>query len=145
MFASRLNIPESEARAMSPRLLAHLGDAVFHLYEREREIRNLQTASQVHKSATQRASAGGQANLLELISSRLTDEEADIVRRARNLKLSQRRADQAAYRLATAFEALLGYLYLTNMARLEEVLDWTLPQSPETGAGEAEPNVKDSL
>jgi ribonuclease-3 family protein len=145
MFADKQNLPESEARAMSPRLLAHLGDAVFHLFEREREILNLQTASQVHQSATRRASAGGQANLLELINPRLSEEEADIVRRARNLKLSQRRSDQAAYRLATAFEALLGYLYLTNPARLQEVLSWTLPESPNSGTGEPEPNVKDSL
>lgn len=121
---------EFEARQISPRLLAHLGDAVFHLYEREREILAASTPSQMHRNATVRASATGQADLLERISARLSEAETDIVRRARNLKPSQRRADQASYRLATAFEALLGYLYLTNSARLLEVLHWTESEAP---------------
>src|SRR4051812_22560468 len=126
MFGNRVLLPDSEALQLAPRLLAHLGDAVFHLYEREREILASATASQMHRNAIKRASATGQADLLELISPRLNDVEADLVRRARNVKTHQRRADQAAYRLSTAFEALLGYLYLTNPARLEEVLAWTL-------------------
>lgn len=126
MFGIEARMPESEARALSPRALAHLGDAVFHLFEREREIIALRTASHIHKTAVKRSSATGQADLLELIGDRLTEVEADVVRRARNMKPLQRRADQNAYRHATAFEALLGYLYLTNPARLAEVLDWTL-------------------
>lgn len=127
---SDTSLPEAEVRVMSPRLLAHLGDAVFHLYEREREVLASRTASQIHRSTTLRASASGQADLLEEISARLTEVEADIVRRARNMKPSQRRTDQAAYRLATAFEALLGYLYLTDRSRLLEVLAWTVNESP---------------
>lgn len=140
MFGNRVLLPESEALQMSPRLLAHLGDAVFHLYEREREILASATASQMHHRTTKRASAFGQADLLELISGRLTDAEADLVRRARNVKTHQRRADQAAYRLATAFEALLGYLYLTNPPRLEEVLRWTLDDNQKPAQGDNSPN-----
>ncbi len=120
-------LPEPQVRAMSPRILAHLGDAVFHLYEREREIVTVETAAQMHHRATKRASATGQADLLNLISGQLTELEADIVRRARNLKPQKsRRSDQNTYRRATSFEALLGYLYLTNRARLQELLTMTV-------------------
>jgi ribonuclease III family protein len=140
MFGKR-SLPDKEVKAMSPQMLAHLGDAVFHLFERERQILASATASQMHQRSTKRASAIGQADLLDLISARLTDTEADLVRRARNLKTHQRRPDQAAYRLATAFEALLGYLYLTNPTRLEEVLNWTLEERPEPAADDDLPNV----
>jgi len=47
-----------------------------------------------------------------------------VVRRARNAKQTPpKNADPAEYHRATAFEALLGYLYLTNQnERLEEIL-----------------------
>lgn len=136
MFAKRI-LPESEVKAMSPQMLAHLGDAVFHLYERERQIMESASASQMHKRSTKRASAVGQADLLDLITPRLTEAEADVVRRARNLKSHQRRPDQTAYRMATAFEALLGYLYLSDPKRLEEVLTWTLEESPKNSPDDA--------
>jgi ribonuclease-3 family protein len=64
----------------------------------------------------------------------LTEKELDIIRRARNVKVSQaRRADQAIYRLSTAFEALLGYLYLTDIERLKEVLALTVQEPPPEG------------
>lgn len=145
MFGDSPQLPEPDVRAMSPRVLAHLGDAVFHLFEREREILTWHTPSHIHRTATKRSSAAGQADLLDVITTRLTDTEADLVRRARNMKPGQRRTDQAAYRLATAFEALLGYLYLTNPARLREVLGWTIEGTAEAPNGEPPPNVKDRL
>lgn len=126
MLFSQSFIPTADVRAMSPRLLAYIGDAVFHLFEREREILSAATASQMHRNSTKRASAKGQATLLDLIEPELSEEEADIVRRARNLKSPQRRANQAEYRRATAFEALVGYLYLTDGARLQLILQRTV-------------------
>ncbi len=145
MFQKNSTLSEPEARILSPRLLAHLGDAVFHLYERERELLLAKTASQIHRKATIRSSASGQANLLERINSRLNEAEADIVRRARNMKAAQRHSQQAAYRLATAFEALLGYLYLTNADRLDEILSWTLEDAAEEAPADHPSNVKDRL
>ena len=126
MLFSQDMIPPADVRAMSPRLLAYIGDAVFHLFEREREIMSASTASQMHRNSTKRASAKGQADLLDIIESELSAEEADIVRRARNLKSPQRRANQAEYRRATAFEALVGFLYLTDAARLQRILERTV-------------------
>jgi ribonuclease-3 family protein len=127
MFFSVTTLPLEQVNAMSPRLLAHLGDAVFHLYERERELITAETVSQLHRTASRRASAAAQADLLDRLLPRLTLAEQDIVRRARNIKPQrQHRTEQASYRKSTAFEALLGYLYLTDAARLKEILDLTM-------------------
>ncbi|HEY9712832.1 MAG TPA: ribonuclease III domain-containing protein [Chroococcales cyanobacterium] len=119
-------LPCHRAADMPLRLLAHLGDAVFHLYEREREVAATHSVSQMHKRA--RVNAQKQCELLNQILAELTENEKEIVRRARNIKPSgYRKIDQATYRQATAFEALLGYLYIENQARLKQVLALTAP------------------
>ena len=68
----------------------------------------------------------------------LTDEEKEFVRRARNLSVTTaRRTNQAVHRLSTAFEALVGYLYLKDRERLtalykyiEPVIDEKLSLTP---------------
>lgn len=108
-------------------MLAHLGDAVFELYEREREVLTASSAQKLHKNVVRRVNAVSQAAILEALMDHLVDAEKDIVRRARNLKVTgSRKVDQNSYRYATALEALVGYLYLTDKARLTEVLDLTL-------------------
>ena len=132
MLFSGKSLPQAQARAISPRLLAHVGDAVFHLYERE--LTSAATVSQLHRITTLRANTQAQAQLLDKLSESLTEEESDLVRRARNIKPhKQHRTQQAAYRKATAFEALLGYLYLTDQDRLKQLLDLTLPDSSKGG------------
>ncbi len=82
------------------------------------------SARQMHKRA--RVKATQQAELLQLVMPSLTEAESDLVRRARNMKATGfRKVDQNSYRHATAFEALLGYLYLTDFARLKEILQIT--------------------
>jgi len=128
-------LPRTDIVDVTPKSLAHLGDAVFHLFEREREIAHFSSAKQMHNRARVKASV--QANLLERITPSLTEQELEIVRRARNLKATgSRKAEQATYRLATAFEALLGFLYLTDAARLRAVLRLTLidGSQPEPGS-----------
>ncbi len=117
------HLSAAEVRSIPLRMLAHLGDAVFHLHEREREILTAVSARQLHDKATSRVKAVKQAELLDLIAGNLTEAESDIVRRARNLKPSgYRKVAQAAYRKATAFEALVGFLYLSDRERLTEIL-----------------------
>ena len=56
----------------------------------------------------------------------LSEEEIDIVRRARNANIHTRAKNYSIeeYRHATALEALIGYLYLTaNTDRLQEILE----------------------
>lgn len=115
-----------EVRDISLRNLAHLGDAVFELYEREKEVMKPATAKNMHRSVVSRVNARSQAKLLERLTDHLLEGEADLVRRARNLKVTNyKKVDQAVYRLSTAFEALIGFLYLTDPDRLKTILALT--------------------
>ncbi|HIN64044.1 MAG TPA: Mini-ribonuclease 3, partial [Candidatus Obscuribacterales bacterium] len=101
----------SQAADIPLRQLAHVGDAVFHLYVREKEVLIASSAKEMHKRTAGIVSYKGQAKALHKLTDALTVEERDLVRRARNMKpAAYRRSEQALYRKATAFEALLGYL-----------------------------------
>jgi ribonuclease-3 family protein len=106
------------------RMLANLGDAVSGLYERERAIFSCATAKQMHHQVKERVNAKTQADLLDQISDLLNEKELNLVRRARNLKTAHhRKSDQSFYRKATAFEALVGYLYMADVKRLAELFE----------------------
>lgn len=123
-----------EARNVPLRVLAHLGDAVFDLFERERAVLHTATARQMHGKVVSRVTAGAQSELLSTLTPQLHEDEQEIVRMARNLKPSgYRKSGQSAYRKATAFEALIGYLYLVDQERLQRLLEMTVP-SPEPSA-----------
>lgn len=109
------------------RNLAHLGDAVFDLYQRERQLLDAVTVNNMHKKVVNRVNSKEQARLLHIIKPQLTEEESDIVRRARNLKTAgfRKNVEQSTLRQATAFEALVGYLYLTDETRLQSILTIT--------------------
>jgi ribonuclease-3 family protein len=72
-----------------------------------------------HKWTTKRASAAFQVQLLQVITPQLSEIEQALAKRARNSPVSVgRRSQQAVHRQATAFEALLGYWYAQDQARL---------------------------
>lgn len=107
-------------------LLAYVGDAVFEVYVRTKLVRKeIVPIAQMHKKATRFVRASGQDGLLRTLEPYLTEKEADIVRRGRNTKSRvPKNADLSAYRRATGFEALMGWLHLTKQTeRLEELLD----------------------
>lgn len=102
------------------RNVAHLGDAVYELFIREITLRMTSDTQELHKFTTSFVRAEFQANLLQNLGEELTDEEREIVRRARNIHTSsKKRANQSEYRQSTAFEALIGWLYLNDKGRLE--------------------------
>ena len=102
------------------RNFAHIGDAVWEVFVRTYTIYKTSNAKLLHKITTDRVNATFQKNMLNLIISDLTEEENEMIRRARNLPIPiGRRSIQADYRQATAFEVLVGYWYLHNKERLE--------------------------
>lgn len=126
-FDSRYPMQRRELNELSLRLVAHLGDAVFELFERERELLGSATAEKLHHKVVKRVNAAAQSRILDRLAEHLSDGEKDIVRRARNIKPSySRRSDQRNYRKSTAFEALIGYLYLSDRTRLEQILRLSL-------------------
>lgn len=114
-------------RRKNPLQLAYVGDAVHSLYVRTRLDDAMDCPSgRLHALSVAHLSAAGQAGALAAMMTELTQEELALVRRGRNAKPTSlpKSADIADYHSATAFEALLGYLYLTRSGeRLREILD----------------------
>ena len=110
----------------SPLTLAFVGDGVYELYVRTRLMQkgNLQ-ANKLHKLAIHYVKAAAQAGSIHAIMDKLSEEEVAVYKRGRNAKSATvpKNADVAQYRMATGFEALLGFLYLGGRAeRLREVM-----------------------
>jgi len=109
---------------INPRNYAHIGDAVWELFVREYTVYRTQNSKQLHKITTDRVKSSYQEEMLLYIEPFLTEEEQDLSRRARNCTIPvARRNNQNEYRHATSFEALLGYWYLTDKQRLDEILE----------------------
>ena len=118
---------EAEVNAMSPLTWAYIGDSVYELYIRMHLVNTTKMKPhKLHIEAIKFVKAKAQANFLKEIEVILTQEEKEIVRRARNTKNHHlpKNANAIEYRYSTAFEALIGYLYLTKQEdRLDEILE----------------------
>ena len=109
--------------------LAYLGDAVYELYIREKLINEgMVKVDDLQKEAINYVSAKSQVRILdELISdNRLFEDEIDIVKRGRNYKrnIHPKNTDIVTYKKSTGFEALIGYLYLKDKKRLNDILEF---------------------
>lgn len=112
-----------DVRAYSPLTLAYIGDAVYELIIRTVVVaRANRPANALHHMTVQYVSAGAQARIIEALSDRLTEEEQSVYRRGKNSKphTTAKNASGEDYMKATGFEAVLGYLYLSD--EMERVL-----------------------
>lgn len=126
-----LECSDQQVRSLSPLALAYVGDAVFELFVRSRLLIPPQRVRTFHRQVVEHVRAEQQADYLECLQSYLSDEEKELLRRARNAASGRKvRASRRDYQQATALEALLGYLYLTDVPRLMEILA-RLPITPE--------------
>ena len=120
-------IKKEDVIQMSPLVWAYMGDAIYEKFIREYVIRQgLCKNGLLHKKSIKYVSANGQVRILKRIEEKLTEEELDIVRRGRNSNPHShaKNADIVDYKYATGFEALVGYLYLTEQnERLSEILN----------------------
>ncbi len=118
---------------MKPLALAFTGDCVYELYIRNYLIsQKYRDVNELHVKSIFFVKAKAQAHILHCIENELTEEEREIVRRARNAHphTVPKNASVADYRYATAFEALIGYLYMLDD---EERLEYILQRSLEAG------------
>ena len=112
---------------MNSTTLAYLGDAVFEVIVREKIVTEKPgDVGRAHHTAVRYVSAAGQARAAKAMTNEgfLTEEEEKIYRHARNHRSMSRpqNADPREYKIATGFEALLGYLYLCDeRQRLREI------------------------
>lgn len=121
--------------------LAYVGDAVYSLFVREHVVRRGPAKGRhLHQATVCEVRAAAQARSLALLEDQLTQQELSVVRWARNAKASRGRGSTVAQRhQATAFEALLGYLYLTGQnQRLQALLAKVAKQASRAGEAEHE-------
>ncbi len=102
---------------------AYIGDCVWELFIRNNIIQKTSVQKQMHKLTTDFVNAASQANFLALIEEKLTETEKEIQKRGRNLKISiNKKNNPKIHSLATSFEVLIGYWYLNDKNRLDEML-----------------------
>ena len=117
---------QEKIRMMDVSKLAYIGDAVYELYIRERFL-DVKTRSMdlQNKLSVRYVKAESQAYAVKEIMKKLPEVELNLVKRARNHKITSKpqNLNPMVYKLATAFEAYIGYLYLSKDERLSEVID----------------------
>ena len=115
---------------MSPLTWAYVGDSVYELFIRNYLINTTRLKPhKLHIESIKYVKAKAQAEILEKIMPKLTEQEQEIVKRGRNAENHHlpKNATVQEYMYSTAFEALIGYLYLTKQDdRLKEILEMCL-------------------
>ena len=110
-------------------VLAYLGDAVYEVYIRKHLInKGLCKVNELQKESIKYVSACAQSSYLEkmITENFLTEEELNIVKRARNHKSHGNKSSSIiAYKKSTGLEALIGYLEINkNSERIKEIIDY---------------------
>lgn len=114
---------EAQIQQVSPAALAYLGDAVYELYIRQRYLLPPKRIQTYHHQVVAQVRAESQAGYLRSLIPHLTDAELEVVRRGRNAATGRpKRVDLETYQQATSLETVIGYLYLTNPQRLDQLL-----------------------
>ena len=131
-FKEALHLKHVEAGEYSPLALAYIGDAVYELAIRTLVMnRGNMQVNKMHKKTANLVKADAQARFYLLLKA--------AYRRGRNAKsfTMPKHATMKDYRMATGFEALMGYLYLTEQFdRMAELLGKGLEQMGELAEAE---------
>ncbi len=118
------DIKDVDIRTYSPLTLAFIGDGIYDLIIRTMIVgRGNTKASQLHQHTSHLVKAHSQSVMIEYILPHMTEEEEAVYKRGRNAKspTMAKNATMADYRRATGFEALMGYLYLSD--RFERIME----------------------
>ena len=121
---SFFEITNKDIRSFSPLTLAYIGDAVYEIVIRTIIVeKGNAPVNKLHHKASSLVKAVAQKEALEAILPMLTEEEEAVYKRGRNAKsyTSAKNASVIDYRIATGFEALMGFLYL--MGKNERMLE----------------------
>lgn len=115
-----------DTREINVKTLAYIGDVVYELCIREHVISNSNAQVNIlHRKTVKYVSAKAQAKIVERILDELSEEEKYILKRGRNAAANTvpKNTDVITYKIATGFEALIGYLYLNKKQdRLNEII-----------------------
>ena len=120
----KLAMEKQDIRTISPLTLAYIGDSVFDLTIKTMVVgKGNAPVNKMHKKVSEIVKAHGQVLMYEAIKDILTEDESSVFKRGRNAKsyTSAKNATKIDYRIATGYEALLGYLYLQD--KMDRVLE----------------------
>lgn len=108
---------DQDALQMNALQLAYLGDTVWEMIVRYDLIIQKLNVRHMHQRCVSLVNAHSQSEILRSLTDTLDDSEKEIVRRGRNAHAKHpvpKNQDPDEYAMATGFEALLGYLYVTG-------------------------------
>ena len=117
LMKEALQLEPIDVCSYSPLALAYMGDAVYEVLIRTRVMnRGSMQVNKMHKKSARLVKAEAQARMIQALQEELTEEETAVYKRGRNAHSasSAKNASIRDYRMATGFEALVGYLYLTG-------------------------------
>ncbi|MFL0248496.1 Mini-ribonuclease 3 [Candidatus Clostridium stratigraminis] len=120
-----------EAKQLNPLVLAFIGDAIYEVFIRTQLVDKNRSLSvhKLHIEAISYVKAHAQSEFVKIMESELTEEEKNIFKRGRNAKSGTipKNADVQEYKMATGFEALMGFLYITEQTeRLNYLLNMVI-------------------
>ena len=113
-------------------VLAYLGDTVYENFVRHYLVKQgISNVNDLQKEAISYVSAKNQASFLHKMIDEdfLTEEELNVVHRARNYKTTShpKSCDIVTYKNATGLEALIGFLDLEGKKdRISEIMNFIL-------------------
>ncbi|WP_281181989.1 Mini-ribonuclease 3 [Domibacillus iocasae] len=120
--------PLKDARQLNGLALAYMGDAVYEVYIRKFLLESGRLKpNDLHRASTKFVSAKAQAAQLHRLRENnfLTEEEITVAKRGRNAKSGHipKNTDVQTYNHSTAFEAVIGFLFLTGqLERMEAII-----------------------
>ncbi len=125
-YKASMQMNEMDAKQYSPLVLAYIGDAVYELMVRAKVVNGGNSSvNKLHKHSARLVCAQAQAKLIKLLEADLSQEELAVFKLGRNAKSVSlaKNASVTDYRFATGFEALVGWLFLSEQfGRLIELV-----------------------
>lgn len=126
-ISQHFSLSQKELETYHPLAFAYVGDAVYDLIIRTMVVsQGNRRPNRYHHDVINYVSAAAQTRMYHEIKDSLTEEERHVFRRGKNVKMISPAKNQSLhdYRMATGFEALMGYLYLTGRTdRIVELLN----------------------
>lgn len=114
-LSEQFDFDDVDANQYSPLVLAFIGDVVYDLIIRTKIVlKGNKQVNKIHKDVREYVKAESQAHRIRLIEPYLTENEVAVYKRGRNAKSGSvpKNAKLIDYKMATGFEALIGYLFL---------------------------------
>ena len=131
------NIEGKDIKTISPLVFAYIGDSVYDLIIKSILVaRGNISVNMLHKKASALVKANAQVRMYEVVKDMLTEDEESVFRRGRNAKsyTTAKNATKIDYRMATGYEALIGYLYMSDrVERIYELVSIGLKEVEEDG------------